>query len=95
MQWQNSTLIKGDVVKEVAKLKQQPGKNIAVLGSGQLVQTLMKADLIDDYFLTLYPIVLGRGKRLFRDADQIARLRLVDTSTTNTGGVILTYQPAQ
>lgn len=93
VQWQNSSLIKGDVVGEVAKLKQQPGKNIAVLGSGQLVQELMKADLVDEYFLTVYPILLGRGKRLFRDADQIKRLRLVDSRTTSSGGVILTYVP--
>lgn len=94
VEWQNSTLIEGDVVPEVVKLKQQPGKNIAVLGSGQLVQTLMKERLVDEYSLTVYPIVLGRGKRLFRDADEIARLRLVESKTTSTGGVMLTYQPA-
>lgn len=93
--WQHSTLIKGDVVAEVSKLKQQPGKNIAVLGSGQLVHTLMKAGLVDEYFLTVYPIVLGRGKRLFRDVDEITRLRLVDSRTTGSGGVILTYVSTQ
>lgn len=95
VEWQNTTLIKGAVVQEVARLKQQPGNNIAVLGSGQLVQTLMKEDLVDEYFLTVYPIVLGRGKRLFRDPDQMARLRLVESDTTGTGGVMLTYQPAR
>ncbi len=93
VEWQNSVLIKGDVAEEVAKLKQQPGKNIAVLGSGELVQTLIKNDLVDEYFLTVYPIVLGRGKRLFRAGDEVARLRLVESETTSTGGVMLTYQP--
>lgn len=94
VEWQNSTLIKRAVVEEIVKLKQRPGKNIAVLGSGRLVQTLMKEDLVDEYFLTVYPIVLGRGKRLFRDTDQMARLRLIGSKTTGTGGVMLTYQPA-
>jgi dihydrofolate reductase len=65
--WHNSAVIKGNVVEAVAKLKDQPGKNIAVLGSGGLVQTLIKHDLADEYFLTVYPLVLGSGKRLFRD----------------------------
>jgi len=93
VEWQNSTLIEGDVAEEVAKLKQQPGKNIAVLGSGNLVQTLSEHDLVDEYFLAMFPIVLGRGKRLFRDADQVSRLSLVDSKATSTGGVILTYRP--
>jgi dihydrofolate reductase len=95
VEWQNSTLIKGDVAEEVANLKQQRGKNIAVLGSGELVQTLINNDLVDEYFLTVYPLVLGRGKRLFRDAEEIARLLLVDSKTTSTGGVVLTYQPVR
>jgi dihydrofolate reductase len=94
VRWQNSTLIKGDVAEEVAKLKEQPGRNIAVLGSGELVQTLLRHDLVDEYFLVVFPIVLGRGKRLFREADQARRLTLVDFKGTSTGGVILTYRPA-
>jgi dihydrofolate reductase len=94
-QWQNSTVIKGDLVEEVAKLKEQSGRNIAVLGSGDLVQTLINNDLVDEYFLTIYPIVLGGGKRLFRDSDQTRGLRLVDSKTTSTGGLILTYRPAR
>lgn len=86
-EWQNSTVIDGDVVEEVRKLKQEPGKNIAVLGSGQLVQTLIENDLVDEYFLTVYPIVLGGGKRLFRDNDQLKKLELVNSQTTSTGGV--------
>jgi dihydrofolate reductase len=91
--WQNTTVIKGDVVEEISKLKQQPGKNIAVLGSGDLVQTLIEHDVIDEYFLTVYPLVLGKGKRLFRDVDQTKTLRLLDSKTTSTGGVMLSYRP--
>jgi dihydrofolate reductase len=94
LEWQNSTLIDGDIAEEVAKLKEQPGNNIAVLGSGDLVQTLIKHDLVDEYFLVVFPIVLGSGKRLFRDTGQARRLNLVDSKTTSTGGMILTYRPA-
>jgi dihydrofolate reductase len=93
--WQNSTLIKGDVAEQIAKLKEEPGGNIVVLGSGELVQTLIRHDLVDEYFLVVFPIVLGSGKRLFREADEVRRLRLVDSKATSTGGVILTYQPAE
>jgi dihydrofolate reductase len=94
VEWQNSTLITGDVAEEVARLKKQPGKNIAVLGSGDLVQTLLEHDLVDEFFLAVYPVVLGSGKRLFREADQVRKLSLVDSKPTSTGGVILTYRPA-
>jgi dihydrofolate reductase len=94
VEWQNSTLIEGDVPEEVAKLKAQPGENIAVLGSGELVQTLIEHDLVDEYFLAVFPIVLGSGKRLFREAHQPRRLSLVDSRATGTGGVLLTYRPA-
>lgn len=93
--WNNSTVIDGDVVEAVRKLKQQPGKNIAVLGSGQLVQALTENDLVDEYFLTIYPILLGGGKRLLPDDKQLRRLELVDSRTTGTGGVVLTYRPAR
>jgi dihydrofolate reductase len=92
-EWQNSTVIDGDVVEEVRMLKQEPGKNIAVLGSGELVQILIENDLVDEFFLTVYPIVLGGGKRLFRDKDQLKKLELVNSQTTSTGGVVLTYRP--
>ena len=94
VEWQNSTLIEGDVPEEVAKLKEQPGKNIAVLGSGDLVQTLIEHDLVDEYFLAVFPIVLGSGKRLFRDGDRARPLTLVESKSTGTGGVILAYRPA-
>jgi dihydrofolate reductase len=87
LEWQNSTLINGDVGNEVEKLKGQSGGNIAVLGSGSLVQTLIEQDLVDEYFLVVFPIVLGSGKRLFRQADQARALRLVDSQPTTTGGV--------
>jgi dihydrofolate reductase len=93
--WNNTSVLDGDVVEEVRKLKEQPGKRIAVLGSGELVQTLIKHDLVDEYFLTVYPILLGDGKRLFRNTDQLQKLELVDSSTTSTGGVVLTYRPAR
>jgi dihydrofolate reductase len=94
VEWQNTTLIQGDVAEEVVRLKEQPGGNIAVLGSGDLVQTLIENDLVDEYALCVFPIVLGGGKRLFRNAPEAMRLNLVDSRTTSTGGVILTYRPA-
>jgi dihydrofolate reductase len=93
VEWENSSLIEGDAAEEVAKLKDQPGKNIAVLGSGDLVQTLIEHELVDEYFLAVFPIVLGSGKRLFREADEARRLSLVDSKVTGTGGVMLTYRP--
>lgn len=95
VEWQNSTLIEGDVVEAVVKLKGQSDKNIAVLGSGDLVQTLINNDLVDEYFLTVYPIVLGSGKRLFRPADHTRSLTLVESKTTSSGGLMLTYRPAR
>ena len=92
VEWQNSTLMGSDVAAEVAALKEEPGKNIAVLGSGQLVQTLIERDLVDEYFLAVFPLLLGSGKRLFREIDQPRTLSLVDSKTTSTGGVLLTYR---
>jgi dihydrofolate reductase len=91
--WQNTTIIDGDVVERVKELKERPGKNIGVLGSGELVQTLIEDDLVDEFSLTMYPIVLGSGKKLFREADQTRKLELVDSKPTTTGGLILTYRP--
>jgi dihydrofolate reductase len=95
VEWQNSTLIREDLVDEVTKLKDQPGKTIAVLGSGNLVRTLIEHDLVDEYSLAVYPIVLGRGKKLFPGSDRALRLRLVDSKPTTTGGLLLTYEPAR
>jgi dihydrofolate reductase len=93
--WANSTLLEGDAAQAVAKLKQQPGKDIVVLGSGELVQSLMRANLVDTYVLLIHPLVLGSGRRLFRDGGAFARLRLVDTKPTTTGVLVATYQPAE
>jgi len=88
--WAGTTVIR-DVAREVAELKQQPGKPILVLGSSQLVQTLVDHDLIDEYQLWLHPVVLGAGKKLFRDQGPRLDLTLVDSTTTGNGLVILTY----
>lgn len=89
-EWQNTTVVR-DVVEAVSELKEQPGKDISVLGSGDLAQTLMANDLVDVYSLSIFPIVLGSGKKLFRDEDQVRKLRLLES--TGTGGLILTYEP--
>jgi dihydrofolate reductase len=93
-EWNNSTLIKGNVVEEVAKLKQQPGRDIAISGSGELVHTLLQHDLIDELNLLVYPVVLGRGKRLFKDGSMLT-LKLVQAKASSSGVVLLTYQPAR
>lgn len=90
--WQNSRLIKGNVPEEIAKLKQQPGKNIIVSGSATLVQTLIQHDLVDEYSLLVYPIVLGAGKKLFREGMAKLTLKLVESRPTSTGVVILRYE---
>ena len=95
LDWEPSTLIREDVPAAVAALKEQRGGNIAVLGSGGLVQTLIAHDLVDEYFLGVFPIVLGSGKRLFRELDAPAKLRLADSKVTGAGGVLLTYRPAE
>jgi dihydrofolate reductase len=93
--WSNSTLLKGDAADAVARLKEQPGKDLVILGSGELAQSLMRRNLIDEYLLTIHPLVLGSGRRLFPDGGAFAALRLVDTKTTTTGVVIATYQLAE
>jgi dihydrofolate reductase len=91
--WSNSTLLKGDVAVEVAKLKDRSGGDLLVLGSGELAQTLMRDNLVDEYRLMVHPLVIGSGKRLFRDGDSRKSLRLVDSTTTGTGVLLLTYSP--
>ena len=93
--WSNSTLLKGEAAEAVARLKQQPGKDLVVLGSGTLVQSLMRRNLVDTYVLLIHPLVLGTGRRLFAEGSPTTTLRLVDTRTTTTGVVIATYQPAE
>jgi len=91
-EWNNSHIIKGDVVEEIRKLKQQDGQNIMVHGSGRLVQTLMQHDLVDEYRLLMYPLVLGKGQRLF-EAGSEAKLRLVKAQPISNGVVALVYEP--
>ncbi|MEA2434084.1 MAG: hypothetical protein QOG54_1541 [Actinomycetota bacterium] len=92
-EWVNSEVIKGDVVAEIKKLKERPGKDIRVIGSGDLSQTLIENDLVDEYQLVVHPLVLGSGKRLFRDGTASTKLRLVDSKPTTKGVLILTYVP--
>ncbi len=93
--WINSTLLKGDVPEAVAALKAQPGKDLVVMGSLQLVQTLRKHNLVDEYVLLIHPLVLGTGTRLFPDGAAFAALRLVDARPTTTGVIVATYRPAE
>lgn len=92
--WVNSTRLEGDAAEAVAGLKRQPGKDILVMGSGELVRSLIPRDLIDHYVLLIHPLVLGSGRRLFADHGTLARLRLTDATPTTTGVVIATYRPA-
>jgi dihydrofolate reductase len=92
--WVNSTLLRGDGAKAVAELKEQPGKDLVILGSGELVKSLMRRNLIDLYVLQIHPLLLGAGRRLFSDDGSYAALRLVDSKTTTTGVIIATYLPA-
>jgi len=90
--WRNSTLLHGDAAEAVAKLKE--GDDLGVLGSGQLVRSLMQRGLVDEFVLMTHPLVLGTGRRLFADGGAFAELQLTDTTTTTTGVVIAKYQPS-
>ena len=92
--WNNSKPITGDVVEGVRLLKQQSGKDLHLIGSGDLAQTLIGNDLVDEYRLMIHPIVLGSGKRLFRDGNARRPLALVESTTSTTGVLIATYRPA-
>jgi len=94
LEWNNSSLIKENVAEEVSRLKQQPGKDILIFGSADLVNTLMRHDLIDEYRLMVFPVVVGSGKRLFGDGIDTKVLRLVETKTFGSGVVVLSYQPS-
>jgi dihydrofolate reductase len=94
LEWNNSTLIKGNVAEEISRLKRQPGKDIGITGSVTLVQTLLQEDLLDELGLIIHPVVVGSGKRLFEDGGVPKELKLVDSKTFSTGVVYLTYRPA-
>jgi dihydrofolate reductase len=91
-EWANSTVIRENVVEEIARLKEQPGANITISGSGQVVHTLMRANLIDEYQLLIYPVILGQGKRLF-PPDVPVTLELVEARTSAKGVLLVTYRP--
>ncbi len=90
--WPGATLLEGDVAEAVARLKTQPGRELQVHGSGELLQTLMAQDLVDEHRLFVFPVVVGSGRRLFREAGPPRSLKLVDTTTTSTGVVVATYR---
>jgi dihydrofolate reductase len=92
--WQHSTLLKGDAADAVAMLKKNHDKTLVIFGSGMLVQSLMRHDLVDEYVLQIHPLVLGTGRRLFPDGSPLTNLNLVEAVTTDTGVIIATYQPA-
>jgi dihydrofolate reductase len=92
--WMNSTLLKGDIAEAVAALKAQQDKDLVILGSGELLQTLMQHQLIDQYVLLIHPLILGTGQRLFREGSAFSTLRLVDSKNTPKGVVIARYEPA-
>lgn len=92
--WANSTLLSGDAAEAVAQLKQEPGPNFLIMGSGELVQSLMRRNLVDEYVLLFHPLVLGTGRRLFPDGGAFAALNLVDSKPTSKGCIVATYQPA-
>src|SRR5918992_2228140 len=94
LEW-NASLIKGDVAEEVLRLKQEPGKDILLYGSGDLVNTLMKHNLLDEYRIMVFPIVVGNGKRLFEDGGDQKALELVASKTFSTGVLYLTYRPTR
>jgi len=89
----NATLIKDNVVEEVTRLKQEPGQDILIFGSVELIHSLMQEDLIDEYRLMVFPIVIGNGKRLFHGESQQKAFKLVQSHTFGSGVVVLTYEP--
>jgi dihydrofolate reductase len=93
--WQNSTLLQGDVAEAVVALKQQGGDDLHVIGSTTLVRTLIEHDLVDEFRVMIDPVLLGGGKRIFRDDGALRPLRLLDSKVTTTGAILATYAPAK
>lgn len=93
--WPNSSLLEGDVPDAVAELKNEPGKDLQIMGSGELIGSLMANRLIDEYLLMIHPLVLGTGRRLFSEGSQPATLRLVDSVATPKGVLITSYEPTE
>ena len=95
LHWQNSTKLEGEVAEAVAALKQEEGADVHVIGSSALVQTLIEHELVDEFRLMIDPLVLGGGKRIFRDDGALRQLQLVDSRATSTGAILATYAPAE
>ncbi len=95
LEWQNSTVLQGDVAEAVAALKQEDGADLHVIGSTELVRMLIEHGLVDEFRLMIDPVVLGGGKRIFRDDGALRPLRLVDSQVTTTGAILATYAPAE
>ena len=93
--WQNSTVLQGDVGEAVAALRHEDGGDLHVIGSAELVQALIEHGLVDELRLMIDPLVLGGGKRIFREDGSLRRLRLVESEVTTTGAVLATYAPAE
>jgi dihydrofolate reductase len=95
LEWQNSTVLEGDVAEAVRALKQEDGDDLHVIGSTELVQTLIEHDLVDEFRVMIDPVVLGGGKRIFRDDGALRPLRLVESQVTTTGAILATYAAAE
>jgi dihydrofolate reductase len=95
LEWQNSQVLQGDVAEAVAALKHEDGKDLHVIGSAEFVQTLIEHDLVDEFRVMIDPVVVGGGKRLFRNDGALRPLRLVDSQVTTTGVIIATYAPGE
>ncbi len=93
-EWQPSVFLNGDVAKQVAELKQGPGPDLHIWGSGNLLQTLMKHDLVDNFWLMIYPITLGEGKRLFAEGTIPAAFKVTETIVGSTGVILMNYERA-
>jgi dihydrofolate reductase len=94
LEWQNSTVLQGDIAEAVAALKQEDGADVHVIGSAELVRTLIEQGLVDEFRLMIDPLLLGGGKRIFRDDGSLRTLRLVHSEVTTTGAILATYAPA-
>jgi len=95
LEWQSSTVLHGDVAQAVAALKQEDGGDLHVIGSTELVRTLIEADLVDEFRVMIDPLVVGGGKRIFRDDGALRPLRLLDSKVTTTGAILATYARAE
>jgi len=95
VEWNNTRLVKGDAVKEISQLKQEPGKDLLIFGSADLASNLTNLGLIDEYRIMVNPVVLGKGNPLFKDIKEKLNLRLLRTKTFSNGNVLLYYEPVK